>query len=122
NADGASSFVATVNQFSNQTGVVAATNSVGITFTRANGGTISFLETSASVGVGDTLAGTASRTFNAGFTLSVDLDQSLTVVSSDVGDDIGFTTAVVTTSPISKQINGISISNVSGANDAIQTI
>jgi flagellin len=122
NADALSSFIATVNGFSNQTGVTVATNSVGTTFTRASGGTIALSETTASVGVGDSVASTASRTFNAGFTLSVDLNQSLTVVSSDTGIDIGFTTAVVSTSATSKAINGLSIATVSGANDAIQTI
>jgi len=122
NADANSTFIATVNGFTNQTGVVAATNSVGITFTRASGGTIALSETTASVGVGDSVASTASRTFNAGFTLSVDLDKSLTVVSSSTGTDLGFTTGVVNTTATSKQINGISISNVSGANDAIATI
>ena len=122
NADATSTFIATVNGFTNQTGVVAATNSVGVTFTRASGGTISLSETTASVGVGDTVASTGSRTFNAGFTLSVDLDKSLSVVSSDTGIDIGFTTAVVATTASSKQINAISIANVSGANDAIATI
>jgi flagellin len=72
--------------------------------------------------MGDSLASTASRTFNAGFTLSVDLNRTLTVVSSGVGDDVGFTTAVVNTTATEKRINGLSISNVSGANDAIQTI
>jgi flagellin len=122
NADALSSFIATVNGFSNQTGVTVATNSVGTTFTRASGGTIALSETTASVGVGDSVASTASRTFNAGFTLSVDLNQSLTVVSSATGDDIGFTTGVVSTSATSKAINGVSIATVSGANDAIQTI
>ena len=122
NADANSTFIATVNGFTNQTGVIAATNSVGITFTRGSGGTISLQETTASVGVGDTVGSTASRTFNAGFTLSVDLNQSLTVVSSATGDGLGFTTGVVSTTPTSKAINGLSISNVSGANDAIQTI
>ena len=122
NADGASTFVATVNGFSNQTGVIAATNSVGITFTRSSGGTIAFPNTTASVGVGDVVASTAARTFNAGFTLSVDLDKTLSVVSSATGDVLGFTTGVVSTTATSNRINGLSISNVSGANDAIQTI
>jgi len=122
NADASSTFIATVNGFTNQTGVVAATTSVGITFTRGNGGTISFLETTASVGVGDVVASTASRTFNAGFTLSVDLNQSLSVVSSATADGLGFTSSIAATTPTSKAINGLSISNVSGANDAIQTI
>jgi len=122
NADANSTFIATVNGFSNQTGVIAATNSVGVTFTRSSGGTIALSETTASVGVGDTVASTASRTFNAGYTLSVDLDKSLTVVSSATGDALGFTTGVVSTTATAKRINGVSISNVSGANDAIQTI
>jgi len=122
NADATSTFIATVNGFTNQTGVVAATNSVGITFTRASGGTIALSETTASVGVGDSVASTASRTFNAGFTISVDLDKTLTVVSSTTGTGLGFTTSVVNTTATSKQINAISIANVSGANDAISTI
>ena len=122
NADANSTFIATVNGFSNQTGVLAATNSVGITFTRSSGGTVALSETSASVGVGDTIASTASRTFNAGFTLSVDLNQTLSVVSSATGDGLGFTTGVVSTTATSKRINSLSISNVSSANDAIQTI
>jgi flagellin len=122
NADAASSFVNTVNKFSNQTGVVAATNSVGITFTRASGGDISISETSASVGVGDAVASTASRTFNAGFTLTVELGESLTVASSSTATAIGFTSGVVTTTPTSKQINALNIATASGANDAIQTI
>ena len=122
NADAESSFIATVNGFSNQTGVIVSTSSTGLVYTRNSGGDVSFLETTASVGVGDTVASTASRTFNAGFTLSVDLDRSLAVVSSTVGDDIGFTTAVAATTATAKRINGLSIQNVSGANDAIQTI
>jgi flagellin len=122
NANANSTFIATVNGFTTQTGVVAATNSVGITFTRGSGGTISFLETTATVGVGDTVANSASRTFDAGFTLSVDLNQSLTVVSSATGDALGFSSGVANTTATSKSINGVSISSVSGANDAIQTI
>jgi flagellin len=122
NADSESTFIATVNGYTNQTGVVAATNSVGVTFTRSSGGTIALSETTASVGVGDTVASTASRTFNAGFTLSVDLSRTLTVVSSTVGDDIGFTTAVTATAASSRILNTISIQNVSSSNDAIETI
>jgi flagellin len=44
------------------------------------------------------------------------------VVSSATGDSIGFTSGVAATTATSKAINGVSISNVSGANDAIQTI
>lgn len=122
NADAASVFVNTINGYSNQTGVVAATNSVGVTFTRSGGGTISFQETTGTFGVGDTVASTASRTFNAGYTLSVDLSRTLSVVSSTVNDDLGFTTAVTSTAVTEKRLNAVSISNVSGANDAIETI
>jgi flagellin len=122
NASAASVFIATVNGYTNQTGVVAATNSVGVTFTRSSGGTISLQETTGTFGVGDTVASTASRTFNAGFTLSVDLNRTVSVVSSDVGIDLGFSTAVTATAATSKILNGISIQNVSGSNDAIETI
>lgn len=122
NAEANSSFISTVNAYANQTGVVVATNSVGLSFTRAGGGNIAISETTASVGVGDTLASTAARTFNAGFTLSVDLDKTVSVVSSAVGDDLGFTTAVVNTTASSKRVNGLSVANVSSANDALQTI
>ena len=122
NANANSTFIATVNGFTNQTGVVAATNSVGITFTRSNGGTISFLKTTATVGIGDVVANSASRSFNAGFTLSVDLNQNLSVVSSATADGLGFTSSIASTTATSKAINGISISNASGANDAIQTV
>ena len=53
NADANSTFIATVNGYTNQTGVVAATNSVGITLTRSGGGNITIGETTASVGLGD---------------------------------------------------------------------
>jgi flagellin len=122
NADANSTFIATVNGFTNQTGVVAATNSVGLTFTRNSGGSISFLETTASVGVGDVVASTASRSFNAGFSLSVDLSNTLTVVSSATGDAIGFTSSLIAAGATSKSINALSITTVSGSNDAIQTI
>jgi flagellin len=122
NADAASVFVNTINGYSNQTGVVAATNSVGVTFTRSGGGAISFQETTGTFGVGDAVASTASRTFNAGYTLSVDLSRTLSVVSSTVNDDLGFTTAVTSTAVTEKRLNAVSISNVSGSNDAIETI
>ncbi len=131
NAAATSTFIATVNGYTNQSGVVAATNSVGVTFTRGSGGDIAIQETGVSststtgtptYGIGDSVGASASRTFNAGFTLSVDLSQSLAVSSSSTGDALGFTTSVTSTTPSSKQINGLSISNVSGANDAIQTI
>ena len=122
NSDANSTFIATVNGYTNQTGVVAATNSVGITLTRSGGGNISISETTASVGLGTTVATSASRTFNAGFTLSVDLSKTLTVTSSSTGDSLGFTSSVVATTVSSKSINNISVANVSSANDALQTI
>lgn len=123
NAGDVTSFVATVNGFSNQTGVVVTgTAATAITFTRSSGGNIAFSETTASVGVGDSVASTASRSFNAGFTVSVDLNRSLSVITSAAGVTIGFTSAVVATTATEKRINSLSISNVSGANDSIQTI
>ena len=122
NADANSTFIATVNGFTNQTGVVAATNSVGLTFTRNGGGTIAFLETTASVGVGDVVANSNARTFNAGFTLSVDLSNTLTVVSSATAGSVGFTTGIIALGTTSKAINALSISTVSGSNDSISTI
>jgi flagellin len=124
NAGSESAFVATVNGFSNQTGVVVSTSAEGIVYTRASGGTIQFQEVvgTGTTGVGDNVAGATARTFTAGFTLTVDLANNLTVVSSATGDDIGFTTGVVNTTASSKAINGLSIATVSGANDAIQTI
>ena len=68
------------------------------------------------------MATSASRTFNAGFTLSVDLSKTLTVTSSSTGDSLGFTSSVVATTVSSKSINNISVANVSSANDALQTI
>jgi flagellin len=122
NADAASTFVDTVNGYVNQTGVVAATNSVGITFTRGGGGSITFEEGTAAVGLSDTIASSDSRTFNAGFSLSVNLGQALTVSSSTTGQELGFTSSVTATTPTDKRVNGLSIGNVSSANDAISTI
>ncbi len=120
NADAVSSFVATINGYSNQTGVVASGTS-SVTFTRSSGGTISFSDSSTAT-VGVSIADTGTRTFNSGFTLSVDLNRTLSVASSATGDLVGFTSTVAATTATAKRINGLSISNVSGANDAIQTI
>jgi len=122
NASTASDFIATVNGFSNQTGVTVTTSAAGLVYTRNSGGDIAISETTSTSGVGDAVGSTVARTFNAGFTLSVDLDRTLTVISSTVGNDIGFTTSVTATTATAKRVNGISIQNVSGANDAIQTI
>src|SRR5215510_2152696 len=89
NAGAVADFVSSVNQYSNQTGVTVATNSVGFVYTRANGGDISFLETSGSTVVGDTVANSASRAFNAGFTISVGLSDSISVVTSATADSLG---------------------------------
>jgi len=124
NASTVSDFVATINGFTNQTGVTAAagTGSTTVTFTRSSGGTIAFVEGTAGNFISDTVADSASRTFNAGFSLSADLDKTLTVASSTVGGTLGFSTAVTGTAAEEKRLNGLSIANVSGANDAIQTI
>jgi flagellin len=123
NAGTVSDFVTTVNGYTNQTGVSVSTSGSNVVFTRASGGDITIYESSSSsFGVGDTVANTSSRTFNAGFTLSVDLDQSLTVTTSSTANDIGFTTGVVGTTPTSRQISNLNIGTATGANDAIQTI
>ncbi|MGE0684760.1 MAG: flagellin, partial [Candidatus Binatia bacterium] len=70
NAGSASDFAATVNTYSNQTGVVVTTGSAAsvVTFTRASGGDIAFYETSGTTGVGNAVGSTDARTFNAGLT------------------------------------------------------
>ena len=127
NAATASDFAATVNQYSNQTGVVAATGSSStvVTFTRASGGDIAITETTSSQGVGDTVASSASRTFNAGLTISVDLPSTLSVSTGSNASDLGFTTGVVGTAGTGyaeKRVNTLNIATASGANDAIQTV
>lgn len=124
NASTVSDFVDTINAYTNQTGVTAAagTGSTTVTFTRSSGGTIALVEGTSGNFIGDDVADSASRTFNAGFSLSVDLDKTLTVASSATGGDLGFTTAVTGTAAEEKRINGLSIANVTGANDSIQTI
>lgn len=123
NAYDDASFVARVNDFSNQTGVlakVAGTAGTSITFTRASGGDITLLETSTGgSAVGDTVAGTAARTFNAGFTLSVDLGASLTVGTAASEEVLGQTTA---STNVENRVNNVSILTVTGANSSIETI
>jgi flagellin len=123
NAGVVADFVSTLNQYSNQTGVVVATGAIGFVYTRANGGDISFLETSGSTAVGDTTASTDARTFNAGFSLSVGLNDTITVVTNSTATAVGFATGFAgfpTTT--SKIINSLNISTATGANDAIQTL
>ena len=128
NAGTASDFAATVNQFSNQTGVTVSTGSAStvVTFTRSSGGDIAITEqTSSAVGVGDTIASTADRTFNAGFTVSVDLNRSITVATGADATNLGFTTGVIGTAGTGyaeKRVSALNISTVTGANDAIQTV
>jgi flagellin len=124
NAGTVSDFITTVNGFTNQTGVVAASGSAAtvVTFTRASGGDISLSETTGTTGVGDTVASTAARTFNPGFTLSVDLNRTLTITTGSNATDLGFTTGVIGTGTANKQVSTVNIATASGANDAIQTI
>ena len=78
NAAAESTLVATVNVFTNQTGVVAATNSVGVGFTYCSGGTIHCLsETTTSVSRGDSLTNRASRPFNVSFMLAIGKELSV---------------------------------------------
>lgn len=127
NASTASDFATTVNQFANQTGVTVTTGSTStvVTFTRANGGNIDISETTGTTGVGDTVGSSASRIFNAGFTLSVELNKTLTITTGSNASDLGFTTGVVGTAGTGyaeKRVSTLNISTASGANDAIQTI
>jgi flagellin len=127
NAGSASDFAATVNQYSNQTGVVATTGTAAtiVTFTRASGGDISFYETSGTTGVGNAVGSTDSRTFNAGLTISVDLINTLSVTTGSNASDLGFTTGVVGTAGpgyAEKRVSTLNIATTSGANDAIQTV
>jgi flagellin len=127
NSSTASDFAATVNTYSNQTGVVATTGSSStvVTFTRASGGDIAISETTSSQGVGDTVASSASRTFNAGLTISVELGRTLSVTTGSNASDLGFTTGVVGTAGTGyaeKRVSTLSIATASGANDAIQTV
>jgi flagellin len=123
NAGAISSFIATVNQYTNQTGVAASTNSVGIVYTRASGGDIDIQETvGGTQGVGDVVAATGSRTFNAGFTLSVNLGETLTVATGSNATDLGYTTGVIGTGTTDKKVSTLTIATASGSNDAIQTI
>ena len=124
NASTISDLVDTINGFTNQTGVVASygVSTTTVTFTRSSGGTISFLEGTGGNFIGDTVANSTSRTFNAGFALSVDLNKTLTVASSATGADLGFSTAITSVAATQKRVNGLSIANVTGANDSIQTI
>ena len=122
NAYDDASFVARVNDFSNQTGVVASAGTTGthINFTRASGGDIAMQETSTGgSAVGDNVAGTSARTFNAGFTLSVDLNASLTVGTAASEAALGQSTS---STNVENRVNNVSILTVGGANRAIETV
>ncbi len=127
NADAFSSFVATVNQYTNQTGVSVATSATGVVYTRASGGDISLTEAtsagSSTTVVGDVYASSASRTFNAGLTLSVGLGSVVAVSTSANEIGAGFaTTGGGALTSTNKQVSTLNIGTASGANDAIQTI
>lgn len=130
NAGTASDFAATINQYANQTGVTVTTGSTStsITFTRASGGDINISETlgtSYTYGIGDSTAGTAARTFNAGLTLSVPLTNTLSISTAGAGGDLGFVAGVIGTAGTGyseKRISTLSIATSSGAQDAIQTV
>jgi flagellin len=117
NAGTVSQFVDTVNSYSNQTGVVLSTNASGVVFTRASGGDISIQETGGSA-VGNSVASTASRTFNAGFSLTVDLDRTLSVGSGGATPALGHSASTNE----EKRISSLSILTVDGSNSAIDTI
>ncbi len=127
NADAISSFVATVNQYTNQTGVAVSTGATGVVYSRASGGDITIAE-AASAGssttvVGDLYANSASRTFNAGLTLNVGLGAAIVIATSgnEIGIGLGTTGGGALTS-MNKQVSLLNIGTTSGANDAIQTV
>jgi flagellin len=117
NAGTLSQFVDTVNSYSNQTGVVLSTNSSGVVYTRASGGDISIQETGGSA-VGNTVASTAARTFNAGFRLSTDLDRTLSVGAGGATAKLGHGSSTNE----EKRVASLSILTVDGSNSAIDTI
>ena len=123
NASSFTTFLARVNEFSTKTGVVAAGGAASVlTFTRASGGDIVIKEVESAnggVGLDSGVADSADRTFNAGFTLKVDLDQSLTVASGTTA--LG-TLAFGSTTLTEKKVNGVDVSTVAGANDAIDVV
>jgi flagellin len=126
NAASMSDFVDTVNAYSNQTGVTLSTSSAGVVYTRSSGGDIAISESgtaAASVGagfhgVGNAVANSASRTFNAGFTLTVDLDRTLSVGAGGATGALGHSSS----SNEEKRVSGMSITTVDGSNTAIDTI
>ncbi len=127
NADAFSSFVATVNQYTNQTGVSVATGATGIVYTRASGGDITLTEAtsagSSTTVIGDVYGASASRTFNAGITLNVGLGNTLVVSTSANEIGAGFaTTGGGALTSTNKQVSTLNIGTASGANDAIQTL
>jgi flagellin len=127
NAYSDAAFVKTVNDYSNQTGVVAATVGTGgttVTLTRASGGDIKAVETHATSGgsvdgLSATVVGSSGITWDAGFTLSVDLNKTLTVGNTGSEAALGQTTS---STNVTNQVNNVSILTVAGANNAIETI
>jgi flagellin len=127
NSDAISSFVATVNQYRDQTGVAVSTSATGVVYTRASGGDIALSEAtsagSSTTVVGDVYASSSSRTFNAGITLSVALGGTIVVSTSANEIGAGFaTTGGGALASTNKQVSTLNIGTASGANDAIQTL
>jgi flagellin len=130
NAATASAFAATINLYANQTGVTVATGTADgiVTFTRASGGDIAITETlgtSYTYGIGNSVGSSDSRTFNAGLTLNVELNQSLVISTAGAAGDLGFTASVVGTGGTGyaeKRVSTLNIATASGSNDAIQTV
>jgi flagellin len=127
NANTMAAFVDTVNAYSNQTGVVLSTSGSGVVFTRSSGGDIAITESGITTtagssfhGVGNSVASSsaADRTFNAGFTLTVDLDRTLSVGAGGSTSALGHASS----SNEEKRVSGMSITTVDGSNSAIDTI
>ena len=124
NADTGAAFKATINNVSIQTGVTVTTSGSNIIFTRASGGDIAISEdSSAAVGVvGDSVASSsqAGRTFNAGFTLTIELGSNITLATGTTSLAVYGNLSSATQTD--KKVNDLNISTASGSNDAIGTI
>lgn len=123
NASSVAKFISRVNEFSTQTGVIAAGVASALTFTRSNGGDIAFTEVQAvaasSNGVANNVADSTKTNFVAGVTLKVDLDKTLTIASGTTALSV---IGLNGTTLQNKKVSALDIKTVTGSNDAINTI
>lgn len=127
NANTDKAFVKLINEYSNQTGVIAEATGTGgttVTLTRASGGDIKALQVSTSesgLGLNVKIVGTSATgtTWDAGYTLTVDLNKTLTVGTTGSEAALGQTT---TSTNVDNLISNVNILTVKGSNTAIDTI